>query len=151
MQLLLTTKKHFTIALWMPVRLSATAPASLHGCGGPWWDVEVILGLIINTYEWNPESKFRSQILPLQRCGHDCVHAWWVLLSIGKPQTPFWYNQIVVTHCSVRLTRSRQSSGPPPVKCGLLSVSWMQEMCNWQTFIVNFVRCMEKMPWVIQW
>jgi hypothetical protein len=28
-----------TIALWMPVRLSATTPASLHGLGGPWWDV----------------------------------------------------------------------------------------------------------------
>jgi hypothetical protein len=26
-------------ALWMPVRLSATAPESLHGCDGPWWDV----------------------------------------------------------------------------------------------------------------
>jgi hypothetical protein len=25
----------FTIALWMPVRLSATTPASLNGCGGP--------------------------------------------------------------------------------------------------------------------
>jgi hypothetical protein len=39
MQLLLTTKRHFTIALWMPVRLSAATPASLHRCGGPWWDV----------------------------------------------------------------------------------------------------------------
>jgi hypothetical protein len=39
MQLLLTTKRHFTIALWMPVRLSATTPASLAACGGPWWDV----------------------------------------------------------------------------------------------------------------
>jgi hypothetical protein len=37
MQLLLTTKRHIT--LWMPVKLSATTPASLHGCGGPWWDV----------------------------------------------------------------------------------------------------------------
>jgi hypothetical protein len=25
--------------LWMPVRLSATTPVSLNGCGGPWWDV----------------------------------------------------------------------------------------------------------------
>jgi hypothetical protein len=32
-------KRHFTIALWMPVRLSTTAPASLHRCGGPWRDV----------------------------------------------------------------------------------------------------------------
>jgi hypothetical protein len=30
---------HFTIALWMPVRLAATTPASLDGCSGPWWDV----------------------------------------------------------------------------------------------------------------
>jgi hypothetical protein len=32
-------KRHFTIALWMPVRLSATTPESLNGCGGPWCDV----------------------------------------------------------------------------------------------------------------
>jgi hypothetical protein len=38
-QILLTTKRHFTIALWIPVKLSATAPASLSGCGGPSWDV----------------------------------------------------------------------------------------------------------------
>jgi hypothetical protein len=34
--LCMTMKKHFTIALWMRVRLSATTPASLNGCGGPW-------------------------------------------------------------------------------------------------------------------
>jgi hypothetical protein len=39
MQLLLTTKRHFTIAFSKPVRLFATNPASLHGCGGPWLDV----------------------------------------------------------------------------------------------------------------
>jgi hypothetical protein len=39
MQLLLTTKRHFTIVLWMPVRLSTTTPASLNGCSGPWWDM----------------------------------------------------------------------------------------------------------------
>jgi hypothetical protein len=38
-QFLLTRKRHFTIALWMPVRLPATTPASLHGCGCPWWEV----------------------------------------------------------------------------------------------------------------
>jgi hypothetical protein len=32
---LLTTKRHFTIALRMPVRLSASTPVSLNGCGGP--------------------------------------------------------------------------------------------------------------------
>jgi hypothetical protein len=35
MQVLLTTKRHFTITMWMPVRLSTTTPASLNGCGGP--------------------------------------------------------------------------------------------------------------------
>jgi hypothetical protein len=33
MRLLLTTKRHLTIALWMPVGLSATAPVSLNGRG----------------------------------------------------------------------------------------------------------------------
>jgi hypothetical protein len=39
MELFLTMKRQCTIALWMPVRLFATSPASLNGCGGPWWDV----------------------------------------------------------------------------------------------------------------
>jgi hypothetical protein len=39
MQLLFATKIHFAIALWMPVRLTATTPASLNGCGSPWEDV----------------------------------------------------------------------------------------------------------------
>jgi hypothetical protein len=39
MQLLLTTKRHFTNAIWTPVRLSSTTPAALNGCDGPWWDV----------------------------------------------------------------------------------------------------------------
>jgi hypothetical protein len=39
MQLLLTMKKCFTIALWVPARLSATAPASLNRCSSPQWDV----------------------------------------------------------------------------------------------------------------
>jgi hypothetical protein len=39
MQLLLTIKRHFTVAVWMPVRLSATAPPSLNGCDTPWRDV----------------------------------------------------------------------------------------------------------------
>jgi hypothetical protein len=41
MQLLLTTKRHFAIALRMPVKLSATCPGSLNGCGGPRWDVSM--------------------------------------------------------------------------------------------------------------
>jgi hypothetical protein len=39
MQLLLTMKRHFTIASPMPVRLSPTTPVSMIGCSGPWWDV----------------------------------------------------------------------------------------------------------------
>jgi hypothetical protein len=35
----MTTNRHFTFALWMPIRLSATTLASLNGCGGPWWDM----------------------------------------------------------------------------------------------------------------
>jgi hypothetical protein len=35
MQPLLTTKRHFTIALWMPVRLFATIPVSLNRRGSP--------------------------------------------------------------------------------------------------------------------
>jgi hypothetical protein len=38
MQRLLTQKRRF-IALRMPVRLSATAPPSLNGCGSAWWNV----------------------------------------------------------------------------------------------------------------
>jgi hypothetical protein len=40
--------------MWMLVRLSATTPTSLCGCGGPWWDVSRrVLNLmedILNTY-----------------------------------------------------------------------------------------------------
>jgi hypothetical protein len=39
MQLLLTTKMHFTITLQMPVRLSATTSTSLNGCSSLWRDV----------------------------------------------------------------------------------------------------------------
>jgi hypothetical protein len=39
MQLLLTTKRHFTIELKMPVRLHADTPTSLNGCGSPLCDV----------------------------------------------------------------------------------------------------------------
>jgi hypothetical protein len=53
-QLLLTTKRHLTIALWLHIRLSTSAPASLHGCGCPWRDVSMrAFGLtedILSTY-----------------------------------------------------------------------------------------------------
>jgi hypothetical protein len=39
MQLLFTTNRHFTIALWMPIRLSPTALASLNRNGDRWWDL----------------------------------------------------------------------------------------------------------------
>jgi hypothetical protein len=34
LQLLLTTKRYFTIALWIPAELSVATPVSLNGCGG---------------------------------------------------------------------------------------------------------------------
>jgi hypothetical protein len=37
MQFLLTTIRHFTIGLWMPVRISATTREHLNGSGGPPW------------------------------------------------------------------------------------------------------------------
>jgi hypothetical protein len=53
MQLLLATKKHFTVALWLTVRLSATAPASLNWCGGPRWDVSrFTFNLMENTFSF---------------------------------------------------------------------------------------------------
>lgn len=39
MELLLTIKKHLTIALWVSLRLSATTQASWNVCCRPWWDV----------------------------------------------------------------------------------------------------------------
>jgi hypothetical protein len=56
MQLLLTTKRQFTVALCMPVKLSTTAPASSDRWGGPRWHVscralnlmEGILTLVTN-------------------------------------------------------------------------------------------------------
>jgi hypothetical protein len=66
MQLLLTTKRHFTIALWMPVRLSATTAASLNGCCGPWWDVSRfalnLMEEILRTYHKCKSFSYNSQI-----------------------------------------------------------------------------------------
>jgi hypothetical protein len=38
-QILLPTRRHFTIVLWKPVRLSAATTASLNECSSPWWDM----------------------------------------------------------------------------------------------------------------
>ena len=43
------------------------------------------------------------------------------------------------------------SSTPPTVRYGLLSVSGIRETSNQLTFIVNSVRCMVKMPLVMEW
>jgi hypothetical protein len=53
MQLLLTTTRHFIIALCMPVRLSATTPTSLHGRGGPplSWRALNLMEAIFSTYD----------------------------------------------------------------------------------------------------
>jgi hypothetical protein len=57
-QLLMSPRRHFTISLWMTVRLSVTTPASLNEYRGPWWDllrrplnlIEDISALIINVF-----------------------------------------------------------------------------------------------------
>jgi hypothetical protein len=46
-QLLLTIKRDFAIALWMPV-ISATTPATSNGCGGPWDMSRSALNLVEN-------------------------------------------------------------------------------------------------------
>jgi hypothetical protein len=53
-QLLLTNKVHFTIVLWLPVRLSATTLVPLSGCDSPWWDVSTcalnLIYIILSTH-----------------------------------------------------------------------------------------------------
>jgi hypothetical protein len=102
-------------------------------------------------YEAYPQNKFRLQILSLQCCGHDGAHLCRVCWSFGKAWTPFADNRTTFTHHPVCLQCSRKSRSPPHVKCGLKSVSWMQETWNRPIFIVNFVRRIENMPWVSQW
>jgi hypothetical protein len=36
MQLTLIAKRHFTITLWMPIRVPTTTPVSFNKCSGPW-------------------------------------------------------------------------------------------------------------------
>jgi hypothetical protein len=36
---LVHNEEALNVALWLPVRLSATTPASLNGLGSPWWDM----------------------------------------------------------------------------------------------------------------
>jgi hypothetical protein len=93
MQILLIMKRHFSIALWLPVRLSATIPASMNGCGGPWWNVwrcalnlmEGILGSYYNcTFSHNSQTK---RFLTYVDMG--CFSCF-VL---------FWYSELVLEFC----------------------------------------------------
>jgi hypothetical protein len=55
----LTTKRHLTITLWMPIRLSATAPPSLSGCDSPRRDVSkrVLQNISVITHKVNVPDK----------------------------------------------------------------------------------------------
>jgi hypothetical protein len=70
-------------------------------------------------YEAYQHNKIHLQILPLQRCRHDCAHTCRVCWSFVKAHTPFAYNRIAFTHRTVCLQCSRKSRSPPHVKCGL--------------------------------
>jgi hypothetical protein len=78
MQLLLTVKRH--IALWMSVRLSATAPESLNGRGGPYLDV---LGRALSVMENILSFQLSAIIKKLNAARHMLI---WTL---------FWYAELV--------------------------------------------------------
>jgi hypothetical protein len=59
-------RRHFTIAIWLPVRLSATTPASFNGWGRPWWDVSrralnLTEGILSSYYNCTRTSSYKSQ------------------------------------------------------------------------------------------
>jgi hypothetical protein len=100
MQLLLTTKRRFTIAVWMPVRLSATAPPSVNGCDGPWWNVPRralnLMEDILSTYY---KSTLSDVTHKLNVSGHKLI--WTILLvwiretRVRRFSANFNYNQYV--------------------------------------------------------
>jgi hypothetical protein len=104
MQLLLTRKRHFTVGSFTSVRLSATAPASLNGCCGPWWDASRrVLNLmedILSTYYNRTLSAIAHK---LNASGHMLIWTHFpVLVSGTRAQylsSPFsyisymWYSQ----------------------------------------------------------
>jgi hypothetical protein len=101
MQLLLTTKRHFHFALWMPVTLFATIPASLNGCGGPWWDVSAcalnLIQKILNTYY---KSTLSAITIKSNVSGHMLMwnfSLFWYMLLMSK----FWRHLCI---CSISLS-----------------------------------------------
>jgi hypothetical protein len=68
MQLLLTMKRHFTVTLWMPVRLSATAPA----WGSPWRSWRSMIGRVEWCTEWWPFWAFIMNSLFLATSRKQC-------------------------------------------------------------------------------
>jgi hypothetical protein len=89
-QLVLKTKRHFTIALWMPVRLLPATPPSLNGCGGPWWYVsrralKLMEGILSAYYKFTLSAVTRK----LNVSGHMLVWAFFLVLIRGtRAQLP---------------------------------------------------------------
>ena len=63
----------------------------------------VCVCVCVCVYEGYPENKFRLQILPMQRCGHDGAHACQVCWFCGKARTEFADIRTVFTHRAVCL------------------------------------------------
>jgi hypothetical protein len=109
MQLLLTTKRH--IAFWMPVRLSATTPPSVNGCGGPWWDVSRralnLLKDILSTYYKCTLSTITHK---LNISGHILIRTFFFFFWYVE-FVPKFYPYILVT----RVQRTCAQFGPRPL------------------------------------
>jgi hypothetical protein len=125
MQLPLTTKRHFTIALWMPVRLPATTPAPLNGCCGPWWDVSrralnIMEDLLyMYSFSYNSQIKcFRTHV-DMDICSCFCM--WNSCQSLSAP---FSYTLYVLLPSNVmwkiEITR-RHIPGSKDVACSFLA------------------------------
>jgi hypothetical protein len=76
-----------TLALWAPVRLSATTPASLDGCGGPWWDISTrALNLMEDVlsayYKCTLSAVTRFFLFELWDYRH-CGHSWPIVPASG--------------------------------------------------------------------
>jgi hypothetical protein len=93
MQFLLTIKRHFTIALCTPARLSATAPAYLNGCGVPWWDVSrCALYLMENILSTCYNGTFAALSHILKVFGHMLVWIFFLVLVYGTPHLAVTFN-----------------------------------------------------------
>jgi hypothetical protein len=85
MQLLLTTKRHVTTALRMPVRLSATTSASLNGCGGSCWDPSrCALNLMVDILS----TYYKRTFLFVAHKLNDSCHVFMLMFLL------FWYSKL---------------------------------------------------------